>query len=214
MDQLLALFPLGATVLFPGAQISLHIFEERYRLMISRCIALKEQFGIVLIREGEEVGGPAEPYDVGTVAQITRAIRSADGQLYIAVEGRSRFRIESIVQQAPYLVAMIHPLEEPVLPEHEIQATELRELYDRYRGSIAAATGVVPALDDLPDDPLAMSYQLSALIQVPHLSKQQLLEADLELRLEALITAISDELRMLPPPSDRPTLPGSTWSLN
>ena len=76
-----------ATVLFPGAQISLHIFEERYRLMISRCIALKEHFGIVLIREGEEVGETADPYDVGTIARITQAIRSADGQMYITVEG-------------------------------------------------------------------------------------------------------------------------------
>lgn len=164
MDQLLSLFPLGATVLFPGAQISLHIFEERYRLMINRCIALKEHFGIVLIREGEEVGETADPYDVGTIAKITRAIRSADGQMYITVEGRSRFRIEGTVQHAPYIVAMVHPMEDQIMPEHEIQAAELRELYDRYRGSVAAATGVAPALEDLPDDPLAMSYQLSSQI--------------------------------------------------
>ena len=142
MDQLLSLFPLGATVLFPGAQISLHIFEERYRLMISRCIALKEHFGIVLIREGEEVGETADPFDVGTIAKITQAIRSADGQMYITVEGHTRFRIEGTVQTAPYLVAMVHPLEDQIMPEHEIQAAELRELYDRYRGSVAAATGV------------------------------------------------------------------------
>lgn len=201
-------------MLFPGAQISLHIFEERYRLMISRCIALKENFGIVLIREGEEVGETAEPYDVGTVAKITRAIRATDGQMYITVEGISRFRIEGTVQDAPYLIAMIHPLEDPVLPEQEIQAIELRELYERYRVAVASATGVTPSLDDLPDDALAISYQLSAQIQVPHLSKQQLLEADLELRLEALITALSDELRMLPPPTDRPIMPGNTWTLN
>ncbi len=51
-------------------------------------------------------------------------------------------------------------------------------------------------------------------IQVPHLSKQQLLEADLETRLDALISALSDELRLLPPPSDRPIMPGNSWSLN
>lgn len=201
-------------MLFPGAQLSLHIFEERYRLMISRCIALKENFGIVLIREGEEVGATADPYDVGTVARITRAIRASDGQMYITVEGSSRFRIEGTMQTAPYIVAMVHPLEDPVMPNHEIQAVELRELYDRYRAAVASATGVRPPLDDLPDDPLAISYQLSAQIQVPHLSKQQLLEADLELRLEALITALSDELRMLPPPTDRPIMPGNTWTLN
>jgi hypothetical protein len=214
MEQLLALFPLGTTVLFPGAEISLHIFEERYRLMISRCIALKEHFGIVLIREGLEVGGTADPYEVGTIAQITNAIRFADGQMYITVKGLSRFRIDRTVQHAPYLVAMVHPLEETVEPEHERQAAQLQELYERYRSRVADATGIAQSLDDLPADPLAMSYQLSAQIQVPHLSKQQLLETDLETRLEALITALIDELRLLPPPSNRPITPGNNWSLN
>ncbi|HZG65382.1 MAG TPA: LON peptidase substrate-binding domain-containing protein [Herpetosiphonaceae bacterium] len=214
MDQLLALFPLGATVLFPGAQISLHIFEERYRLMISRCISLKEPFGIVLIREGQEVGGTAEPYEVGTIAHITNAIRFDDGEMFITVEGRSRFQIQRTVQDTPYLVAMVQPLEDQVGPEHRIQAAQLRELYERYRDTVAHATGIAQSLDDLPDDPIAMAYQLSAQIQVPHLSKQQLLEADLETRLDALISALSDELRLLPPPSDRPIMPGNSWSLN
>jgi uncharacterized protein len=214
MDQLLALFPLGATVLFPGARISLFIFEERYRLMISRCIALKEDFGIVLIREGEEVGGTADPYDVGTIAQITNAVRFDDGRMTITVEGRSRFRIESTVQHAPYLVAMVHPLEDAIEPEHRLQAAQLRELYDQYRNTIASATGIAQSLEDLPNDPLAMSYQLSAQLQVPDFSKQQLLEADLDTRLDALIAALSDELRLLPPPSNRPITPGNTWSLN
>lgn len=214
MEQRLALFPLGATVLFPGAQISLHIFEERYRLMISRCIALKEPFGIVLIREGQEVGGSADPYEVGTISHITNAIRFADGQMYITVEGRTRFRIDSTVQHAPYLIAMVQAMEDVVDPDQRIQATQLRELYNQYRNTVASATGIAQSLDDLPEDPLAMSYQLSAQLQVPHFSKQQLLEVDLETRLDALITAISDELRLLPPPSNRPITPGNIWSLN
>ncbi len=214
MDQLLALFPLGATVLFPGAQISLHIFEERYRLMINRCITLNEPFGIVLIREGQEVGGTAEPYEVGTIAHITNAVRFNDGEMFITVEGHSRFQVQRTVQHAPYLVAMVEPLEDQAGTEHRIQAAHLRELYERYRNTVAHATGIAQSLDDLPDDPVAMAYQLSAQIQVPHLSKQQLLEADLETRLEALISALSDELRLLPPPSDRPIMPGNSWSLN
>jgi Lon protease-like protein len=49
----LRLFPLG-NVLFPGMRMPLHIFEERYRLMVGRCIEAGDPFGVVLIREGRE----------------------------------------------------------------------------------------------------------------------------------------------------------------
>ena len=58
------LFPLNV-VLFPGMALPLHIFEPRYREMINRCLDENLAFGVVLIKEGPEVGGdalpPAEP---------------------------------------------------------------------------------------------------------------------------------------------------------
>ncbi|HJZ47504.1 MAG TPA: LON peptidase substrate-binding domain-containing protein [Roseiflexaceae bacterium] len=99
MTLKLPIFPLN-TVLFPGASIRLHIFEERYRLMIGRCLEQSSPFGVALIRSGSEVspddpwvrrqlelgeatdelelgalkrelGGEAVPYPVGTTAQIS-----------------------------------------------------------------------------------------------------------------------------------------------
>ena len=58
VDELMALFPLN-TVLFPGMPLPLHIFEERYKLMIGRCIEQERPFGVVLIQSGPEVGGTA-----------------------------------------------------------------------------------------------------------------------------------------------------------
>ncbi len=221
MDQLLALFPLSATVMFPGSAVSLHIFEERYKLMIARCIALKEPFGIVLIREGDEVrmgnrvNVPVEPYEVGTTAAITNAIRYDDGQMDIQAEGGARFRITQIIQTEPYLVAAVEMLEDHAGVEQQVQAEQLGDIYERYRNTIAYATGVEHPLADLPSDPAAMSFELSKRLQVPTFSKQQLLEADLETRLEALTAALSDELSLLPPPTgDKPLAPGNTWSLN
>src|SRR5258708_12580043 len=63
------LFPLGSA-LFPGMLLPLHIFEPRYRLLVKRSIEKDEPFGIVLIKSGPEVGGPAEPHRVGTTAKI------------------------------------------------------------------------------------------------------------------------------------------------
>ena len=74
MTYKLPLFPLQ-TVLFPGAPILLHIFEERYRLMIGRCLEQNSPFGVVLIRQGTEVDPDAIPYGVGTTAQIRDSVR-------------------------------------------------------------------------------------------------------------------------------------------
>jgi Lon protease-like protein len=213
MEQLLALFPLH-TVLFPGSTASLQIHEERYKQMIGRCMAMKEPFGIVLIREGEEVCEPAEPYEVGTTATITTGVRFNDGNLLIAVEGGARFRILHTIQTRPYILASVELIEDEVTIEQRTDAERLRKLYERYRQSIALATGVVQPLDDLPPDPVAMSFHLSALLQVPYLSKQQLLEAELDTRLEALLAALAEELRYLPPPSDTSIPTGNRWSVN
>src|SRR3712207_3854194 len=69
-SRTLALFPLNNVVLFPGMTLPLHIFEERYKLMIGRCLEREEGFGVLLIDEGHEVGEPAEPFTVGTEARI------------------------------------------------------------------------------------------------------------------------------------------------
>jgi Lon protease-like protein len=106
MTYKLPLFPLN-TVLFPGMPISLHIFEERYRLMIGRCIEQNGPFGVVLIREGREVGGEAAPYPVGTTAAIGSNVRLDDGRYYLTATGQRRFRIQYFAQRQPYLLASV-----------------------------------------------------------------------------------------------------------
>ena len=75
----LRLFPLNM-VLFPGGSLPLRIFEERYKLMIGECLKGSLPFGVVLIKEGIEVGGLASPHQVGTTARITKAERSDQGR--------------------------------------------------------------------------------------------------------------------------------------
>ncbi|MCH8222137.1 MAG: LON peptidase substrate-binding domain-containing protein [Chloroflexi bacterium] len=78
MSETLPIFPLN-TVLFPGAPLPLRIFEPRYREMLKRCLDGDRRFGVALIKSGPEVGGPAEPHDVGTVARIER-VRDEGGR--------------------------------------------------------------------------------------------------------------------------------------
>lgn len=88
------IFPLG-TVLFPGSLLPLKIFEVRYMDMARACLRDKSQFGVCLIREGQEVGLPAVPENVGCAARIAECDVEEVGILKVRAEGVQRFRIVS-----------------------------------------------------------------------------------------------------------------------
>jgi Lon protease-like protein len=109
----LPLFPLH-TVLCPGVALPLHVFEERYKVMVEECLADSNPFGVVLIREGREVGeGDLAVAEVGTLAEIREATRYPDGRFDLVTLGTQRFRLES-VRLAPgrFLVGEMEPLSE------------------------------------------------------------------------------------------------------
>jgi Lon protease-like protein len=118
----LPLFPLH-TVLCPGIALPLHIFEERYRELVRHCIETESPFGIVLIREGREVGdGPLAFAAVGTVAEIRQAGRYPDGRYDLLVVGTGRFAIEEVsVGERPYLIAGATLLEDEIGDEDEVR---------------------------------------------------------------------------------------------
>ena len=122
----LPLFPLH-TVLFPGSTIPLNIFEDRYKTMINNCRATDDMFGVVLIKEGEEVGGPSIPHEVGTVAKITNMREISGGRIYLSALGTERFKIREILQDTPYLNATVEVGElddDPYIPEIELESTK------------------------------------------------------------------------------------------
>ena len=116
----LPLFPLHA-VLCPGVALPLHIFEERYRLLINRCIEGTQPFGVVLIREGRETGSfGGRIADVGTTAIIRQVTKFEDGRMNIMTVGGRRFRVDSVAEQRePYLIGDVRLLDEPVGDEAE-----------------------------------------------------------------------------------------------
>jgi len=101
MDSIdsLPLFPLSL-VLYPGEQLSLHIFEERYKDLTAYCLEHDVPFGIV--RAGDDAWA-----DVGTTARIDRVVKQyEDGRSDIVVQGEERFRIEAVHDgQASYYTA-------------------------------------------------------------------------------------------------------------
>jgi len=89
----LPLFPLR-TVLFPGGELHLRIFETRYIDMVRMCTREQRPFGVCLILDGEESGAPARPAALGTTAHIVDFYTLPDGMLGIRCEGGRRFHVE------------------------------------------------------------------------------------------------------------------------
>jgi hypothetical protein len=204
MIEQLPLFPLG-TVLFPGNTLNLHIFEERYRTMIAKCLEQSSPFGVVYLRSGDEVvegrpvSRPAETASIGTIAQISANVRLEDGRYLLNAVGVRRFRIQYMLQRAPYMIAAVIGLPEEGGPQVATAANELRAVYGRYWQAVAAASGAPVEIEDLPDDPAAMAYQLAERFHVPYEQKQRWLETELSDRLRVLATELLSELSILPP---------------
>jgi Lon protease-like protein len=164
-------------VLFPDAAIPLRIFEDRYKLMLQRCLESDSELGVVLIKSGFEVGGPAETYSVGTVARIFDVERRDDGTTRIAVAGRERFRIDSITQQLPYLEGQVTMLEED--PGAALSHDELMAVCRTTAHQVRLVHGLNGGWirePKLPDDPVALSYFIAVLLQVESDEKQAVLE--------------------------------------
>tara|TARA_B100001123_G_scaffold91692_1_gene105613 strand:- start:19484 stop:20134 length:651 start_codon:yes stop_codon:yes gene_type:complete len=171
----LPLFPLH-TVLFPGATIPLQIFEDRYKEMINYCLESDSMFGIVLIKEGDEVGGPAIPHHVGTVAKITNAREISGGRIYISVLGTKRFRINEIVQDTPYLVAEVEVGEsedDPYIPEDELSS--IKKAASEYVEHLLTIRGGWATNTPTPPNPVELSYFLAQLLQIDMTKRQDIL---------------------------------------
>ena len=175
-NRVLPLFPLN-TVLFPDAAMPLRIFEDRYHLMVQRCLDSDSEFGVVLIKAGFEVGGPAETHAVGTIARIFDVQRRDDGRMRIAVSGRERFRIKAVTQRLPYMegrVTMLAEDSEATLSEDELGS--LRRTAAEQVRLVHGLSGGWVSNPKLPDDPVALSYFVAALLQVGGDEKQAVLE--------------------------------------
>jgi Lon protease-like protein len=159
----LPLFPLN-TVLCPGIALPLHIFEERYRALVRHCIDSSSPFGIVLIREGREVGTGAISFTgIGTVAEIRDAGRYEDGRYDLLVVGTRRFEIRRVLSgKRPYLMAEVDVLEEEIGDEataHRLAMTATRrfvkylELLQPRSGETAEEIDVRVEIETDDDEP-------------------------------------------------------------
>lgn len=169
----LPLFPLQ-TVLFPGGRLSLKIFEQRYLDMVKQAIADSTPFGICAIREGQETGTPAVPYEVGTLVRITDWDMPQAGILHIETQAAERFVIRRIdTEPNGLLVGAVDDISaEPAIAvpdELELAVEILRHIISDIGASQFPAPFVF-------DDATWVGYRLSEVLPLKLSIKQNLLE--------------------------------------
>ncbi len=182
-QRVLPLFPLESVVLFPGMSLPLRIFEDRYKVMIGACQVTDQLFGVVLIRNGREVGDPAEPEHIGCTARMVRVDRIPDGRIHILTVGEQRFRLVGSARAMPegYLVGDVEMLTERTEPAVEpTLVSGISREFSRYQQAIVGLTGRGDAASApaLPTDPVRLSYHVAAMLYIDPRERQKLLEID------------------------------------
>ena len=169
------LFPLKA-VLFPGAVLSLKVFEQRYLDMAAACLRAKSPFGVCLIASGQEVGQPALPHAVGTLAHIDDADMPQLGILLLKAHGGRRFHIVTQETRADGLLrAQVELLDEPTACTIPVAQRSMLPLLQKIVSDLG------PEKMPLPhefDDAAWVGYRLCEIVSVQMLAKQKLLELE------------------------------------
>lgn len=198
IDNTLAvpLFPLQA-VLLPGTLLPLRIFEARYLDMISASLRQRRPFGIVPIRQGYEVGAPADFFPFGTLATVESFDQGSDGLLHVRVLGTVRFRVERHTVQANTLTvaditSVAAAIDQPIPQDLAYLPSLLKDIFE-------ANAEQLPYRELQLDSALWVAYRLTELLPLAAAAKVAVLQADDGLaalsRLDAGIRAASS-----PPP--------------
>lgn len=190
MPSRLPLFPLEV-VLFPGTPLPLHIFEPRYRAMLSDCLQADERFGLLPPTRDE---GPPRSGTVGCVARIRASHQLPDGRSNIVVVGERRFLLrQTLAAEAPYPIGLVDTFDDlagPDVPAESLAA--LQEVATSYLGAMDALGG---GTDRSPwaTEAEALSFQVAAAVDFEFEVKRRLLELRTASERVALL------LELLPP---------------
>jgi len=186
-STLLPLFPLN-TVVFPGAKLTLRVFEDRYKDLVRDIQGSQPDFVIALIRRGKEVGGPAEPFRIGTVVRQMESRAQGKNATAILIQGLERVRLDPVESDKAYPQARVTLWPDPD-PQAEAQDLVLaaKKHYD-HLVLISSYMGFgLPEPLNLRQDVVQASYALADQLPSSPRFRQTLLTARrVEIRLRQI----------------------------
>ena len=172
-------------MLYPGSLLPLHIFEERYRRMVSELLDQangRRRFGVVAIKAGREAwdDGFSELHDVGCTAVLQRVEAYSDGRYDILAIGESRFRVDTLDTSSDLVCGTVTTLEDSCRTgDRWSWPGEVGRLFGTYVEALRSAGGILSDddTDDLPPSPTALSYAVADGMILDLGDKQALLAA-------------------------------------
>ena len=192
LPQSIPLFPLQDAMLFPGVSRPLHIFEPRYRDMVTEAVQGDAVIGMVMLQPGHEAEYEGNPpiFPVGCAGEITEAEELDDGRWVIVLRGSVKFQVVGEDHSRSYRMADVEALAEPLGDDDRAalgrRRPQLAELY------ATIAPGSEPPPDDIADEVLVNG--LAQLLDLDPLDRQELLEASGPLeRADALLELLDGQ---------------------
>ena len=180
----ISIFPLAGAVLYPGLQLPLHIFEPRYRAMVSDALARDRRIGMIQPQRAEE-GAPL--FTVGGLGRIDNVEALDDGRYNIVLEGEARFRIvRELVVSTPFRQVEAELLEDPC---EEALAPVERASFEREARRFADSQGYMVDWESVARlDDVSLINGVSQIAPFDAAAKQALLETpDIGTRCELLV---------------------------
>ena len=175
----LPLFPLPV-VLFPGMPMPLHIFEPRYRQMLSDIRAHDNFFGLSYFDASSTSQEVPLAGHIGCVAEVTESQGLPDGRSNILAVGVIRYRVKDYVDRNdPYLVVRVEFFEDEPEDSEALQASarEVAAIFMRVANAIRIINDERGSLPDISDtEPQKLSFLVAAAMEIEVETKQQLLE--------------------------------------
>ncbi|MGE0887506.1 MAG: LON peptidase substrate-binding domain-containing protein [Blastocatellales bacterium] len=179
--RVIPIFPLPL-VQFPGAITPLHIFEPRYRKMLRDVMAADKTFGIIYRQD--ELMQESEQLPIGSIGcSVEIAVRQElpDGRSNILCVGQSRYKLVNYVEGELYLQAEVEFFEDDISFEDlSAEVEQVKKLFGRLSNTIRKLKGESEGGEeekpDLPDDPQALSFIVTAYLDIEAGDKQSMLE--------------------------------------
>ncbi len=199
--EVLPILPLRGVVVYPQTAVPLTVGQPRSIKLVDDVVAGDKLVGLVAAKNPElETPGPADLYQVGTIAVVHRLLRAPDGTIRLLVQGLERFRLGEFVAEEPYLKARIH-----LAPETIEQGIEVDALARNVRDQFQQITQMIPSFpEELTvsitsiEDPLQTAYTIANFQRMDLSDAQEILELDsVTAKLKKLIGLLVREAEVL-----------------
>lgn len=207
----LPVFPLSGTVLFPNTVLPLHIFEPRYRDMVTDALAGDRLIAVVLAKGSTEPGESPDLYDVAGCGRIIHHEKLPDGRYNILVQGLARVRLTTELPQTAlyrrFSATTIERPDEKALNDAKHELAKLQSCVLSLRTLVAERDAPLLEVLRSTSDPIDLADILAAsVISTPTLQQQILETARFKMRLAVLIDALADVMLQISEPSSEQAL--------